>query len=128
MNASGRPFVSLQVIVLVLGMRSLLRAVVARDELDARTDVDVALSGDDVVGRDTDRVEAGGAVTRDGRAVGLVAELVAQQHRDARDVVGLQTLRLPASCDDFLDGRRIDVRIALQDRVDDVREGLIRPQ
>ena len=128
MNASGRPSSALQLLVLVLGAGCLLRAVVARDELDARGDVGVALSGGDVVGGDADRVEAGGAVARDGRAAGLLAELVAQQHRDARDVVRLQALRLAAAGDHLLDACGVDIRVALQDLVDDVREGLVRPQ
>ena len=34
----------------------------------------------------------------------------------------------PQPAIDLLDGRRIDTRVALQDLVDDVREGLVRPQ
>ena len=33
-----------------------------------------------------------------------------------------------AAGDHLLDARRIDVRVALEDLVDDVREGLVRPQ
>ena len=120
--------VSLQPLVLVLGAGCLLRAVVARDELDARGDIGVALPGRDVVRCDADRVEARGAIARDGRARGLLAQLVAQQHRDAGDVVRLQALRLAAAGDHLLDARGVDIRVALQDLVDDVRQGLVRPQ
>ena len=103
-------------------------AVVARDELDARGEVDVALTGDDVVRRDLDRVEAGGAVARHGRPVGLLAELLAQEHRDAGDVVGLQPLGEAAAGDDLLHGGRVDAGVALEHLVEDVREGLVGSQ
>src|SRR4029079_18716496 len=42
-----------------LRVAALLRLVVPGDELHARGDVDVALAGDDVVGRHADRLERG---------------------------------------------------------------------
>ena len=100
-------------------MAGLLGGVVAGDELDTGGDVDVALAGDDVVGGRADRLEAGRAVARDGRAGGLVTELLAQQDGDPADVVGLQALRKAAAADHFLDERGIDLGVALKELVDD---------
>jgi len=109
-------------------VRGLLRGVVARDELDAAGDVDVTLTRDDRVGGVADRVQARRAVARDRGAVRVLTELVAQQDRDAGDVVGLQTLRKAAAGDELLDGRGIDVRVALQELIDHEREGLVGAQ
>ena len=109
-------------------MRRLLGGVVARDELDAAGDVDVALTGDDVVGGGADGVEARRAVARDGDPVRLLAELLAQQDGDAGDVVRLQTLGQAAAGDDLLDARRVHPGVALEQLIDDERQSLIRPQ
>ncbi len=119
---------ALQCLVLILGADGLLSLVELRDELDPGGDVHVALTGGDRVGGGADRLEAGSAVAADGRRGGLVAKLLAQQHSDAADVVGLDALRQSASGDDLLDGGRVDARVALEQRVEDEGEGLIGPQ
>ena len=106
--------VALQRRVLRVGVGGLLSGGVLGDELNATGDEDVADAGLHVVGSDADGIETGSAVAADGRPVGLLAELVRQQRRDAADVVGLHSLRQAAACDYLFDLRRVDTLVASQ--------------
>jgi len=119
--------VALELRVLRIRQRRLAVGAGARDGLDARGDVGVAVAGLDRVGADADRVEARRAVARDGRAGHLVRELLREEDRDAADVVGLLALCHAAAADQVLDRRRIDIRVALEQLVDDVGGQVVGP-
>ena len=119
---------ALQTLVLVGGAGRLGALVVARDPLHAGGDVGVALAGDDGVGGLADRLEAGGAVARDRRAAHAQRQLLGAQRDDARDVEGLQALRHAAAAVELLDAGRVDVGVAVEQRVDHERAHLVWAQ
>ncbi len=103
--------------------------VVARDELDAAGDVDVALARLDRVGGDADRVETRRAVARDRRAVGGLGRACRSAGpRSARCCwpAAPAAGRSRRSSSSTVGG--IDARVALQQLVDDERERLVRAQ
>jgi hypothetical protein len=98
----------------------------ARDVLDAGGDVGVGVACLDRVAGNGDRVQARGAVARDGRARDVHGE--AREHRDrAADVVRLLALRKATAADQVVDGVRVDVRIAVEQCVDDECAEVVRP-
>jgi hypothetical protein len=124
-----RPAVpALELLVLVLRAGALDGLVVARDPLDAGGDVGVALAGGNGVGRLADRLEAGGAVARDGRAVHAHGQLLREEHHDAGQVESLQPLRQADAAVELLDLCRVDLGVALEQRVHDERAHLVRAE
>ena len=124
----GLAVVALQVLVLVVGAGRLGALVVAAHPLDPGGDVDVALAGLDRVAGVADRVEAGGAVAGDGDAVDLLRQLLGEQRDDAADVERLQALRHAAAAEEVFDRGRVDLRVALEQLVDDVGAHLVGAQ
>ena len=97
-------------------------------ELDPRGDVGIALAGLDRVRGVADRIERGGAVARDRRPGDRLRELLGEQGDDPGDVGRLQALGHPAAAEDVLDQLRRQLGVALDQLVDDMGGGLLRPQ
>ena len=114
-----------QVLVAVGGAGGLGALVEATDELDPGGDVGVALAGLDRVGGVADRVERRGAVARDRRAGDGLRKLLGEQRDDAGDVERLQALGHAAAAVDVLDQVGRDVRVALEQLVDDEGGGFL---
>jgi hypothetical protein len=72
-----------------------------------------------------DGVERRGAVARDRRAGRLLRELLGEQDDDPGDVERLKALRHAAAAVDVLDQLGIDVRVALEELVHDIRGRLL---